>query len=74
VSQLVAQIQQSLLLTQPQAWRFVGLSRTAWFRFKGQGLLPKPVNLPGCDQLFRRSELERFVERLGSAAKGAVRA
>jgi predicted DNA-binding transcriptional regulator AlpA len=59
--------QPALLLRQPQAWRFVGLSRTAWFRFKSMGLLPKPVSVPGVDALYRRTDLEKFVERLKSA-------
>jgi predicted DNA-binding transcriptional regulator AlpA len=59
--------QPPLLLRQPAAWRFLGLSRTAFFRFKALGMIPRPVSLPGCDPLYRRADLEKFVERLKSA-------
>lgn len=57
---------QALLLTQREAWTFLGLSRSAWFRLRGEGKLPKPVSPDGA-LLWRRVDLERWVERLRAA-------
>jgi predicted DNA-binding transcriptional regulator AlpA len=58
-----------LLLDQPAAIEFLGLSRSGWFRLKAAGRLPRPVSVPGAGvgQHWRRRDLERFVEGLKAA-------
>jgi predicted DNA-binding transcriptional regulator AlpA len=56
-----------LLLNQPAAWAFLGLSRSAWFRLKGAGKLPRPVSVPGCGPHWRKTDLEKWVENLRNA-------
>jgi hypothetical protein len=58
-----------LLLAQPLAWKFLGVSRSAWFRLRGADRLPKPVNVPGSGLHWRRTDLEKFVAGL-KPAKG----
>lgn len=53
-----------LTFTQAEAARYAGLSRSGWFRLKSAGLLPKPVHVPGVGVRYRRSDLERWAERL----------
>jgi predicted DNA-binding transcriptional regulator AlpA len=55
-----------LLLTQQQAWMFLGVSRSAWFRLRGAGRLPRPVAPDGA-LLWRRADLDRWAERLRPA-------
>jgi predicted DNA-binding transcriptional regulator AlpA len=57
-----------LLLRQPEAMRFVGLKRTAWFEALGAGLLPNPVTLNNV-RYWRRSDLEAFTARLKPARR-----
>ena len=54
------------LLTQDQAFKYVGLSRSAWFRLKSMGELPAPVNVEGSDVRYRRTDLDRWIARLKS--------
>ena len=56
-----------LLLGQRAAWEFVGVSRSEWFRLKAADKLPAPVSLDGSRPMWRRADLERYVERLRSA-------
>jgi predicted DNA-binding transcriptional regulator AlpA len=56
-----------LLLPQPAAWIYLGLSRSAWFRLKSANKLPRPVSVPGVGPHWRRSDLEDWVSRLRSA-------
>lgn len=58
-----------LLLSQAEAITFTGLSRSAFFRLKSAGKLPKPVKLDGTEVLYRRADLEKWAERLKSAAR-----
>jgi predicted DNA-binding transcriptional regulator AlpA len=53
-----------LLLTQEQAWAFVGLSRSAWYALRAADALPKPIMIPGAGQRWRRKDLEAWVDRL----------
>jgi predicted DNA-binding transcriptional regulator AlpA len=55
-----------LLLSQPRAWRFLGVSRTAWFRLKSEPGFPKPVRVNG-SLYWRTSELSKWAERLRPA-------
>jgi hypothetical protein len=52
-----------LLLPQPAAVTYLGLSRSAWYRLKGAGRLPAPVSVPGAGvgPVWRRADLEKFV-------------
>lgn len=52
------------LLDGKAAMRYVGLSKSAWFRAKSAGLIPAPVYVEGSGDRYRRSDLDKFVERL----------
>lgn len=52
------------LLDGVQARRYVGLSKSAWFRAKSAGLLPRAVFVEGAGDRYRRADLDKFVERL----------
>jgi hypothetical protein len=54
----------ALLLTQEEAWGFLGVSRSAWFRLRSADKLPAPVEIPGVGQRWRRRDLEGFVAKL----------
>jgi predicted DNA-binding transcriptional regulator AlpA len=54
------------LLDQQAAWKHLGLSRSAWFRAKSAGKLPRPVTLNGLVYL-RRADLDAMVGRLRPA-------
>jgi predicted DNA-binding transcriptional regulator AlpA len=58
-----------LLLSQPAAQRYLGISRSAWYRLRAAGKLPAPVSVPGAGTgpMWRRRDLEKFVERLRPA-------
>lgn len=56
-----------LLLTQEEAWSFIGVSRAAFFRLKAAGVLPRPVHVEGVGVRYRRADLESFVQRLRPA-------
>jgi predicted DNA-binding transcriptional regulator AlpA len=53
-----------LLLSQREAWEFLGISRSCWFKLKGANKLPKAVSLPDTFPRYRRADLERFAARL----------
>lgn len=53
-----------LLLGQPAAMAYVGLSRSSWFRAKSAGQLPRPVYVEGSGERWRRKDLDAWVERL----------
>jgi predicted DNA-binding transcriptional regulator AlpA len=57
------------LLDGAQARRYVGLSRSGWFRAASAGVLPKPVFIAGSGDRYRRADLDRFVERLRTRRK-----
>ncbi|MFO0821633.1 MAG: hypothetical protein U0792_00575 [Gemmataceae bacterium] len=48
-------------LSQPQAWAYLGLSRSAWFRLKSAGLLPKPITLAGAGDRWRKRDLDDWL-------------
>jgi predicted DNA-binding transcriptional regulator AlpA len=52
------------LLTQPESWRYCGLSRSVWFRLKAAGKLPSAVGSATRNPRWRRSDLQRWVEHL----------
>jgi predicted DNA-binding transcriptional regulator AlpA len=54
--------QQPLLVGQP--WRYLGLSRSAWYRLLSSGQAPPPVPLPGSRPRWRRADLDSWVARL----------
>jgi predicted DNA-binding transcriptional regulator AlpA len=56
-----------LLLDQPGAIAFTGLSRSYWYRLRGAGKLPPPVRVPGAALHWRRRDLERWAEGLKAA-------
>jgi predicted DNA-binding transcriptional regulator AlpA len=53
-----------LLLPQPAAWTFLGVSRSAWFRLRSAGKLPVPVSVPGAGLHWRSADLRRWAENL----------
>src|SRR5262245_46100452 len=53
-----------LLLSQPQAIEYLGVSRPTFYRLKSAGKLPKPVQVEGSGLRYRRADLEKYVERL----------
>jgi predicted DNA-binding transcriptional regulator AlpA len=54
-----------LLLSQPKAIAFLGTSRSGWFRLRASDKrFPRPVDVPGCGLMWRRADLEKFVEHL----------
>jgi predicted DNA-binding transcriptional regulator AlpA len=72
-----------LLLTQRQAAALLGVSRSAWFRLRAAGALPLPVRPTGGDLMWRRRDLEKYVDnlrpvkrarRIGVATAGATTA
>ena len=52
------------LLDQTAAMRYVGLSKSGWFRAKSAGLLPNPVYIDGSGEKWKRRDLDAWVERL----------
>ena len=62
-----------LLLTQEQAWRYVGLRRSAWYELRSAGELPDGIEIPGAGLRWRRSDLERWVEKLKPGRRHARR-
>lgn len=54
------------LLSQRQAWEYLGVSRAAWFRMRAEGVAPRPVKLPGSGIRIRRSDLDEMIARLKS--------
>jgi predicted DNA-binding transcriptional regulator AlpA len=56
-----------LLLDQPAAIAFTGLSRSCWYRLRGAGKLPAPVRVPGSGLHWRRRDLEKWAEGLKAA-------
>ncbi|MBL8799664.1 MAG: hypothetical protein JNM56_37625 [Planctomycetia bacterium] len=61
--------QPPLLLTQEQAWEFVGLSRSGWYALRATGELPKPISIPGTGQRWRRRDLAQWVDGLKPSRK-----
>lgn len=61
---LIAAKMAALLLDQRGAWQLLGVSRSAFFRLKSAGLLPKPVRVEGVGVRYRRADLERWTEKL----------
>ncbi|MCE9560428.1 MAG: hypothetical protein K8U57_00075 [Planctomycetes bacterium] len=48
---------------QPDAWQYLGLSRSAWFRAKSADLLPRPIHIEGTGDRWRRKDLDQWLER-----------
>jgi hypothetical protein len=63
----------SLLVRQADAPAVVGVSRTRWFALKGAGLLPLPVAVPGGEVMYRRRDLQRWVDGLRPVRRGRSR-
>ena len=53
-----------LLLSQPDAWAYLGLPRSTWFRLRSAGKLPSPVNVPSGGLFWRRADLDRWTGNL----------
>jgi predicted DNA-binding transcriptional regulator AlpA len=51
-------------MSQPAAWKYIGVSRSAWFRLKSAGLLPKPIALAGAGDRWRRKDLDAWLDRM----------
>jgi predicted DNA-binding transcriptional regulator AlpA len=58
-----------LLLSQLAAIKYVGLSRSAWYRLRSVGKLPRPVSVPGCGPHWRRADLDRWAENVRPAGR-----
>jgi predicted DNA-binding transcriptional regulator AlpA len=64
-----------VLLSQPQAWAFCGLTRTAWFGLKSANALPAAVYLPTSSRPFwRRADLEAWIAKLPTSRRESVNA
>jgi predicted DNA-binding transcriptional regulator AlpA len=57
------------LLSQPQSWAFVGVTRSVWFRLRAEGKLPPPVGSATGNPRWRRSDLQSWVARLKPASR-----
>lgn len=56
-----------IIVSQPDAWAYVGLSRAEWFRLKSAGKLPDPVFMPGSTwPKWRKADLDKWVSSLPS--------
>src|SRR5262245_19403665 len=56
------------LLDQPDAWPYLGLSRSEWFRLRAAGELPDPVQMPGRKlPMWRAEDLDKWPRRLKPA-------
>lgn len=53
-----------LLLNGHQAAQFLNLSRSTFDRMVASGKVPKSVKVPGIGRRWKRTDLERFVEKL----------
>jgi predicted DNA-binding transcriptional regulator AlpA len=64
----------TLLIAAP--WRYVGLSRSGYYRLMAANEAPKPVPLPGVRLRWRKSDLDAWVARLkpGTRKRRARRA
>lgn len=49
---------------QPGAIAYSGLPRSTWFRLRSAGKLPAPVEVEGTGPRWRRSDLDKWLERL----------
>lgn len=62
-----------VLLSQPQAWAFVGLSRSGWFALRSSGQLPDPVYPTTSSRPYwRREELEVWASTLPTSRRESV--
>jgi predicted DNA-binding transcriptional regulator AlpA len=52
------------LLDQADAWRYCGLSRSAWFRLRSADQLPGPVNIDRSGLRWRKADLDKWLARL----------
>lgn len=52
------------LLSQRQAWEYVGISRAMWFRLRSRDALPSPVAVPGSRVRFRLADLDAWIAAL----------
>lgn len=65
-----AQIQFSpICVSDLQAAKILGISRSGLHRFVRAGLLPRPIKL-GRRSLYRVSELEQMINKLAAACRG----
>lgn len=56
-----------IILSQPAAWAYVGLSRAEWFRLKSAGKLPEPVYMPSSTwPKWRVADLDKWAASLPS--------
>jgi len=62
-----------LLLSQSEAWTYLGLPRSTWFRLRSAGKLPDPVNVPGSGLFWRRADLDKWVTNLKPERKSRRR-
>jgi predicted DNA-binding transcriptional regulator AlpA len=58
-----------LLLSQGEAWRYLGLARSSWYRLRAAGKLPSPVSVYGTGPRWRRADLDAWVARLKPARR-----
>ncbi len=61
-----------LLLSQSEAWNYLGLSRSAWYRLRSAGKVPLPVSVFGAGPHWRRADLDNWVSRLKPARSKAT--
>jgi predicted DNA-binding transcriptional regulator AlpA len=51
-------------LTTTRPWLTIGCSRSAWFRWRSEGIAPRPLDLPGCRPTWRVSDLVRWLDKV----------
>jgi excisionase family DNA binding protein len=56
-----------LLLSQSEAWAYLGLARSSWYRLRAAGKLPAPVSVYGTGPRWRRADLDAWVAKLKPA-------
>jgi predicted DNA-binding transcriptional regulator AlpA len=64
-----AQQAKPLLLSQADAWTYLGLPRSTWFRLRSAGKLPEPVAVPGGALYWRRADLDKWTSNLRPSRK-----
>jgi predicted DNA-binding transcriptional regulator AlpA len=63
-ARLSERLEPPAMLDQVAAYRYAGLSRSAWFRLRSAGRTPAPVDAGDGVLRWRRADLDHWVERM----------
>lgn len=58
-----------MLLDAEQAAAYAGVSRSGWYRLVAAGVIPQAIRIEGVGPRWRRSDIDRWVERLRPSRK-----